>query len=242
MKITDWYSVFMSLRMTSLLVLVAGVCTISSADSSAADEELKSVFKSHSQMKGLVVFQRFMHSSGETSWELDGMYDLCRSGNAFRLEYNGFFGDMSRWICDGKSILVDAFGDEVELRLAPKEIWKFQDGSRTEDNGGLLVQVLGGDAAFDAVVKPDSVKKTVIGNQVQYEFQHQYDAKCRIFVEKGAIVAVEYDTQGFSFFGENKVTYRDQIVWRNEAKKFDKNWFSVKPEPGRTVVDLRPPL
>lgn len=204
---------------------------------------LKAVFAAQGKSHGLTVVRRFSRGEDEAGWELDSDSDILREGDKLRVDNYGFFGDGTRYICDGKTAMTDDLDTRVTLENAPKGFAERTSGTSVTDNGGVITQAFAGVDGLEKVVdvsKPVTMSSVLGG--IVYSFTHKWDGSTvRLMATKDQIHWVEYATQRNGFRGGAPSTQytRDEIIEIQSKPKVDKNAFSTKPFPGTTVIDRR---
>lgn len=232
------------------MVVLAGFLSVSvlAFGSQDADGSGEALLRSWLQRFGgetrvEVMADRVTLTPGVAGYEYEGPILVQGGGRGqARVVYNDMWGDGFRVVTDGRGWLEDRFGGVVVLRRAPEGLASRLDGERALDNGGFLLQMLEGVAAYDSIVNVE--RPVVLGESADLgvggqtvSFLHRRGGSVVLGFVRGELRRVEYGRPAGGAGGSGQTV--DLVRSVRFGARFDDGLFEVVAPVGVRVDDRR---
>ncbi len=185
--------------------------------------------------------RRGILSAGSPEPEFEGALQIITDGKKVRVNYGDYWGDGAfTYVNDAVSTMLISQTGSVVLRKAPESFALPAAREPADGNGGVLLQLLAGEAGFKHWIRMDReiTLTTEAGTQV-VGLMHQRTGNIQIRIKQGKISSVTYLRQGGGGGGFQAGTTRDDVSVIRPLKSIAKETFSVTPPKGLSITDQR---
>ncbi len=185
--------------------------------------------------------RRGLLSAGSPEPEFEGALQILTDGKRVRVNYGDYWGDGAfTYINDGTSTLLISQSGSAVLRKAPESFALPAAREPADGNGGVLLQLLAGEAGFKHWIRMDrEITLTSEAGAQVVGLMHQRTGNIQIRIKQGKISSVTYLRQGGGGSGFQPGTTRDDVSVVRPVKSFAKETFSLTPPKGLTLTDQR---